>query len=196
MPKRQTNKSFKHNKIVPFYLQRNGTLWGEGTYNMYTGEDDPRKLGQIHSWDGAKRTHFTGQCGEIRGSAGGFYPPRTNGPTVELFSHDACRALTYYSTGQIQSINEIPGNVYELPTSTFANGTVYPPNQCFDNYLPSGLHNATYCKGEKTPLFISFPHFYGADPYYIQQFDSRTNFHPNKMDHGSRMVMFPVSLVF
>ena len=173
--------------------QRNGTVWGEGVYNMYTGEDDPQKIGRIHTWDGSNRTHYSGKCGEIRGSAGGFFPPHINSPTIELFSHDACRSLTYQSTGQIKHINQIPGKVYELPTTTFANGTVHPPNQCFENNLPSGVHNATYCKAEKSPLFISFPHFYGADPYFIDQFDSRSNFRPNKDEHGSRVVLFSVS---
>ncbi len=161
---------------------------------MLTGEDDAQNIGRIHSWDGATRTHFSGQCGEIRGSAGGFFPPRIASSTLELFAHDACRTLTYHYFGQNEDVHGIPGKIYELPTTTFANGSVYPPNSCFDNNLPSGLHNATFCKAKKSPLFLSFPHFYGADDFYVNQLDTRSNFQPNKRQHGSRMVVLPVLL--
>jgi len=185
-----TESKIPMDKFAWFY-KRNGTVWGDGEFNMFTGSDDINKMGKIHTWDQQTRTHFEGHCGEIRGSAGGFFPPNVKNQTLELFTHEACRSLAFHSTGQIESIHAVPGIVYELPTTTFANGTVNPDNWCYENNLPSGLHNGTYCKAKKSPLFISFPHFYGADPYYVNQFDSRSNFSPSKAKHGSRMVILP-----
>ena len=74
------------------FFQRNETVWGEGEYNMFTGENDYKKTGKIHTWDNKTRTHYQGHCGEIRGSANGFFPPfLEQNNTLELFSHEACR---------------------------------------------------------------------------------------------------------
>ena len=72
-------------------MQRNGTTWGDGVFNIHTGEDDISLMGKINTWNYAKQTHFDGECGAIKGSAGGFYPPGTKGDSLLLFSHEACR---------------------------------------------------------------------------------------------------------
>ena len=42
---------------------------------------------------------------------------------------------------------------------------------------------------KKTPLFLSFPHFYGADHYFIDQLDKKSELKPEKDKHGSRMII-------
>ena len=161
---------------------------------MFTGEDNYEKIGEINTWDFQKRTHYEGHCGEIRGSANGFFPPFLDqNDTLEIFSHETCRTLTYYNTGIKEPVEEIDGKIYELPTTTFANESIYPPNWCYENYLPTGVHNASNCKDKNTPLYISFPHFYGADPYFIDQLDNQSELSPSKEKHGSRMIIEPVS---
>ena len=93
------------------------------------------------------------------------------------------------SSGITEKVQNVPGIVYELPQTTFANESVYPQNWCYENNLPSGVHNATNCKDKNTPLFISFPHFYGADPFYINQMDPRSGLNPTKEKHGSKMII-------
>ena len=80
--------------------------------------------------------------------------------------------------------------------------------RCYENNLPSGVHNSSNCKGmcvfmkfflsyltnnffsdKKTPLFLSFPHFYGADHYFIDQLDKKSELKPEKDKHGSRMII-------
>ncbi len=161
---------------------------------MYTGEDDPENIGKIHTWNNETRTHYPAECGEIRGSAGGFFPPHTSSHELELFSHEACRTLTYRTNGQMAAVNGIDGIVYELPPAeTFANGSVYPPNWCYSNHLPSGLHNASYCKTDRSPLFLSFPHFLGADPFFRRKFHHDSHLNPDEKRHSSRIVFQPVS---
>ena len=63
---------------------------------MFTGEDDINNMGKINTWDFQNRTHYPGHCGEIRGSANGFFPPYLEqNDTLEIFSHETCRTLTY-----------------------------------------------------------------------------------------------------
>jgi len=173
-----------------YFYKRNETVWGEGEYNMFTGEDDYKKTGKIHTWDNKTRTHYQGHCGEIRGSANGFFPPfLEKNNTLELFSHEACRTFTYYNTGVRESIEDVAGYIYELPPTTFANESINPHNWCYENNLPSGVHNSSNCKDKKTPLFLSFPHFYGADHYFIDQLDKKSELKPEKDKHGSRMII-------
>ena len=82
----------KKRPFLKRFFQRNETVWGEGEYNMFTGDDDYKKIGKIHTWENKTRTHYQGHCGEIRGSANGFFPPfLEKNNTLELFSHEACR---------------------------------------------------------------------------------------------------------
>lgn len=40
-----------------------------------------------------------------------------------------------------------------------------------------------------TPVFMSFPHFYGADPYYL---DAVEGLNPSQDKHGFHIVLEPV----
>ena len=173
-----------------WFYKRNDTSWADGRYNIFTGSGSKiDRIGRIHSWNDRVRTHFDGRCGEIRGSAGGFYPPNVTSDYIEIFSHEVCRTLTFIYKGDT-AVHGLKGRVYELDELTFANGTIHPPNECFHNNLPSGLQNNTRCK-MKSPAFISFPHFLHADSYYSSRFKS-DSFKPDPGKHGSRIVLEPV----
>ena len=63
---------------------------------------------------------------------------------IDIFSS---RTFTYYNTGVRESIENVTGYVYELPPTTFANESINPHNWCYENNLPSGVHNSSNCKG-------------------------------------------------
>ena len=87
-------------------------------------------------------------------------------------------------------MHSVPSLVYKLDETTFANGTVHPPNQCFHNNLPTGVQNNTKCQRD-SPSFLSFPHFYHADPFYVDQF-TEGSLSPSAEKHESKIVMEPV----
>ena len=181
-------------------LQRNGTTFGDGISNSFTGESNISLLDQAHTFNGMTSTHFAGNCGRIRGSADGFLPPFTLGktdddmpPSIEMFTHQACRLMTYLKTDDPTSYHHgLPSLRYELDPMTFANGSVHEDNSCFENNLPTGLQNNSYCGGENVPIYLSFPHFYTADPYYRDQFSNDSDLNPTKDQHGSFMNLDPV----
>ena len=77
-------------------FNRNGSSLADGVYNTFTGASDPKLLGVIHSHNYQTRTHFDGNCGQIRGSAEGFFPLFSdigNGPPqeLELYTRESCR---------------------------------------------------------------------------------------------------------
>ena len=67
-------------------------------------------------------------------------------------------------------------NVYRISPRFFANSTDNPDNWCFfaegdgspreGKEIPSGLFNASACLFG-SPTFMSQPHFYQADPVYL-----------------------------
>lgn len=70
-------------------------------------------------------------------------------------------------------------------------GTINPANACYCNgeCLPSGVLNVTACK-VGAPVFLSFPHFYNADPYYVNAVEGMN---PTKEEHELYITVEPVS---
>ena len=161
---------------------------------MFTGVDDASKIGQINTWNHQNRTNYKSNCGEIHGSAGGFYPPSLKSDIFDLFSHQLCRVLSYHSKNETENHHLLDGVVYELPKTTFANTSVHPDNWCFENYLPSGLQNGSQCHSKNSPIYFSFPHFYAADQFYLDQFDNRSDLKPSMEQHTTKMLIEPVSV--
>lgn len=60
---------------------------------------------------------------------------------------------------------------YAGTEKVFSNATDHPDNWCFCSggvCNPSGLGNSSTCRFG-APVFVSFPHFYLADPFYLNQ---------------------------
>jgi len=174
-----------------FFYKRNGSTIADGVFNMFTGKDDIKKMGQMHSWNYSTQHFFPGECGRVKGSAGEFYPPGLNATYIEMYSNDLCRAVKFefedsdYSQG-------IPTYKFVSKASMFANGTGNPDNACFNPEsvsLPSGVFNASACRFG-APVFISQPHFNLADPYYRDLVDG---LEPNTTKHQTFLKLEPQS---
>ncbi|XP_019846775.2 protein peste [Bactrocera dorsalis] len=180
---------------VPFdrfgwFYTRNGSADLTGVFNVYTGADDISKIGQMHNWNFKEHTgFFQSTCGLINGSAGEFHPPylKENG-SVALFTPDMCRTvpLDYTGTAEIEGIR---GFKYSGGARSIDNGTLYPENSCFcgGECVPSGVMNISSCRFG-SPVFMSYPHFYNADPYYVEQVDGMA---PEQDKHEFYMVLEP-----
>uniref|UniRef100_A0A1I8NNC5 Protein croquemort n=1 Tax=Stomoxys calcitrans TaxID=35570 RepID=A0A1I8NNC5_STOCA len=180
---------------VPFdkfgwFYTRNGSADLTGVFNVYTGADDISRLGQMHTWNYKSHSgFFDSHCGMTNGSAGEFYPPNlTPDSIVGLFTPDMCRTvpLDYTETMEIEGIK---GYKYAGGPRSVDNGTLYPENSCFcgGECTPSGVMNVSSCRFG-TPVFMSFPHFYQADPSYVDQVEG---LNPNKKHHEFYMVLEP-----
>ncbi len=71
----------------------------------------------------------------------------------------------------------------------FANKTKNPANWCYDpngRGLPSGVYDAGPCMmaAHPPPALMSQPHFYQADPFYLDQIASGLS--PQKEKHETR----------
>lgn len=171
-------------------MQRNGTDNQTGHYNMHTGDSDIRQLGAVKLWDYTAQTpYFPGQCGMVNGSAGEFYSPnQQRTESVSFFSSDMCRTIKFDYTEDVK-VQGITGYKYSGGKKLLDNGTVYPENLCFSggDRVPSGVMNVSSCR-YGTPVFMSFPHYYAADPYYLDQVDGLS---PDKEKHEFYMTLEP-----
>ena len=68
------------------------------------------------------------------------------------------------------------------------NLTLQSPDTCQDLYyfqdMPLGLLNVSSCKFE-SPAYVSYPHFYLADPKLIEALDPASDLKPDKSKHES-----------
>ncbi|XP_075996075.1 scavenger receptor class B member 1 isoform X3 [Genypterus blacodes] len=178
------------NKYLPGMLPSSGKfgLFAEfnnsdsGLFTIFTGQDDIRNVHKVDSWNGLKQLSYwrTPQCNMINGTAGQMWPPfMTKESTLPFYSPDACRSmeLVYQSSGEMEGI---PLYRFVASKTLFANGTDYAPNQGFCPCRQSGLLNVSSCR-HKSPVFISQPHFFNADPVLL---DFVQGLSPNEEEHG------------
>ena len=57
-------------------------------------------------------------------------------------------------------------------------------------HLPNGLLNVSSCKFDSAS-YVSFPHFYMADPILLEQFDERSDLNPNEEEHSAYLTLMP-----
>ena len=83
----------------------------------------------------------------------------------------------------------IPTFRFVAPSTLFANGSVYPPNEGFCPCRESGIQNVSTCRFN-APLFLSHPHFYNADPVLAE---AVSGLHPNPKEHSLFLDIHPVT---
>jgi scavenger receptor class B, member 1 len=177
---------------VGFFYGRNDTANCSAYYNVNTGMDDIRKLGILRSFDFQNQTEFfEGDCGVVNGSAGEFYPSNLlHNSTLSLFTPDLCRSIPFDFSEEV-TIHGLKAYKYSGGDRALDNGTMYPATSCYSpgKVLPSGVFNISACR-YGAPVFMSFPHFYKGDPFYVDQLEGIS---PNQSRHEFFYAMEPVS---
>jgi len=179
-------------KFAIFY-QRNNSDWYDGVFNMFTGKNNLSLANKMYTWNCTRQTvFFPGKCSEVRGNAELFTPLEGPQEFVELYSNDLCRPMRLHNVGETK-VGGVSGIRYEMFPSMFANRSVNEDNWCFDGgrQWPSGVFNASACRFG-APAFLSQPHFFQADPYYVDQF-AEGSVSPNARNHSTYFVIEPTS---
>ena len=175
-----------------FFYGRNGTDWTDGVWNMHTGAEDNSLVGRVHSWNYSDSMFFPGDCGKVMGGAGEFYPPRLEKTNIQLYSNDLCRHLTFDFKKEVE-VQGVHSFEFVASKNFFANGSDYPPNACYEKpgvSHPSGVYDTS--KGRfGAPVFVSQPHFYQADPSYLENIASGLS--PNASLHSTVFRVEPLS---
>ena len=124
-----------------------------------------------------------GSDGSVEGGAGEFYPPGLEKTFIEMYSNDLCRSLKFNFTKAGVYTKGISSYEFRADEYFFANATMNPANKCFDSAdLPSGVFDVSACRFG-APVFISLPHFYLADPFFLDKIESGLT--PNETLHST-----------
>ncbi|KAL0269250.1 UNVERIFIED_CONTAM: hypothetical protein PYX00_007054 [Menopon gallinae] len=152
-----------------FFYKKNGTVSSQ-LLNMGTGTESFEDIGQLKYVDYRNSTDLYPDCRRISGSTGEFWPPDNDKlrPLV-MYSPDMCRKLRFYFEEE-SAYNGLRSFAYAGTPASVDNGSSVPENKCYCNERfcpPSGVFDLTKC-AEGAPIYISYPHFYNADPSYRQ----------------------------
>lgn len=154
--------------------------------------DDINEFGLVKKWNKKSRIdHYPDECGEVGGSAGEFYSPQqSKDQPIVIFNPEICRGIRLDFVDEV-TVHGIKGYKYAGGDRTFDNGTKYPEQKCFNigDLAPAGVTNISACRFG-TPAFMSFPHFYAADPSFVVDVDG---VHPSKDKHEFYIVIEPTT---
>lgn len=153
---------------IGWFYGRNNSKSYEGEYLMNTGSEDFTKIGQIQRWRRSNRTAYRLNCGRVSGNAGEFWKLEIGQKKIEFFAPDICTSLTLRKQAQV-NIEGVNALLFSSGRTLFDNGRDNLKIPCYcngiDDCFPDGALNASLCyKG--APVFVSSPHFFGADPFY------------------------------
>lgn len=169
-------------------IQRNGS--NDGLFTVYTGKGQLDMYNVINRWNGLQNlTWWKGTCGMINGTNGELVPPLSPGQgSIYIFNPDFCRSFKVNSNGRITKMG-VHLEQFVAPETTFQNGENYSANTCFDTErrLRSGVMDLGPCQ-HGVPAALSFPHFYMADPYYLEQVEG---LQPNSTLHRFQLDLEP-----
>lgn len=184
-----------------YFIDRNTSAEYDGIFRMNTGTDSWTNTGQMRTWnDEPTVPHYRGLCGQVRGSTGSVNAPMTSAQTRDpddfvLFITDLCKAITLKYDGDFV-LNDLEGKVWVGDDRVFDNGHNFPETECQCTapqdqcpVLKPGLLDVSGCKFG-APLKVSFPHFYLADPSYL---NAVTGLSPMPQSHQFRYALHPFS---
>lgn len=147
---------------------KNGT--SSDNYTIFTGQSDITKYGMLEKWNGKGNLgHWkTPECDSVMGTDGSIFPPHiTKNTVLKVFDKDLCRALPLVFQKEVITSGGIPGYRFTPPKDVFASAERMESNKCFcpagPPCAPEGTFNVSLCQYE-SPVLLSFPHFYLADP--------------------------------
>ncbi|KAJ4444619.1 hypothetical protein ANN_06415 [Periplaneta americana] len=147
---------------------KNGTA--ADIVTVFTGGHDITQFGLIDKFNG--HTHLphwkTDACNRLNGSDGSIFPPHiTPDTTLYVYEKDLCRLLPLRFLREVETAGGVQGYRFTPPKDVFADVERNPDNDCFcpagPPCSPNGLFNISLCQFD-SPIMLSFPHFYLADP--------------------------------
>jgi len=177
---------------VGWFYMRNNSADLTGWYNVDTGAQNIGNIGVLKYWNFEDTNNaFDGECGKITGSAGEFYPPKQKrGGSISFFTPDMCRTVPLDYEKDVE-IHGVKGFKYRGGPRSVDNGKLYPETACFSpgELVPAGTLNISSCRFG-TPVFMSYPHFYQADPYYLSLVEG---LNPEEEKHQMYMSLEPMT---
>ncbi|KAK4317176.1 hypothetical protein Pmani_011727 [Petrolisthes manimaculis] len=174
-----------------WFYKRNQSLTYDGLWNMFTGEDTLDHVGTVDLWNQRNETdYFETPCNRVNGSAGEMWPPNQQKDAIYFYSSDLCMTMKLFYEKEIRDPNDLPGYRYQGTNHSFSYDGVLDGDECYcvdETCAPVGTLNAESCR-MGAPAFISFPHFYDADPELLANV---TGMAPDEEKHAFYIDLLP-----
>jgi len=167
------------------FRDRNVTLRKPVT--IYHGMSDLSKKGWVKEFDSSPVMNWWekgSKCDELGGYDGGTLPPGLDKEdSLDIFISLMCRRLELVYEKEMQYQNNLTANRYIPPENAMGSHLdenprrKNPDNKCYcvENFkcFKSGVLNMAPCKRTPdrptgAPMALSYPHFYQADPSYLE----------------------------
>ncbi|UYV72752.1 scav-3 [Cordylochernes scorpioides] len=167
------------NHKLPNMNGKFGYLYGknatdDGLFTVYTGKSGLSKFNVIDRVNGKQKLDIWNKptCNMINGTNGELNPPLKYTPDkVSFFQPLLCRTWTlkYQKKSDHYGLNS---HRYTIDPVVFANATEEPSNSCYypQKQFPYGVTGIAPCQYD-APAYLSAPHFYQADPSYLEKID-------------------------
>ncbi|XP_073981559.1 sensory neuron membrane protein 1-like isoform X2 [Rhodnius prolixus] len=176
--------------LFSFFGTKNGTI-DDGRFKVKRGINNPKEVGMMFSFNGktVQEVWSGPECNALRGTDSTIFPPFiTPDEEIVSFAPDLCRSLGAKFQYHI-NYRGIPGNHY---TATLGDMSANEDEKCFcptpSTCLKKGAFDITKCVG--APIILTLPHFYEADPSYLEEVDG---LHPNKENHQIFLNFEPIT---
>lgn len=179
------------------FRDRNVTLRKPVT--IYHGMSDLSKKGLVKEFDSSPNLNWwvkDSKCDKLGGQDGGTFPPGiAKDESLDIFISLMCRRLDLVFEKEMQYPQDLVANRYVPPPNAMGSHTDKNPERrneanacyCVDGFkcLRSGVLNMAPCKRTPerptgAPLALSYPHFYQADPHYLNAVEGLS---PDKERH-------------
>lgn len=173
-----------------WFYGRNMSADYDGVFNMMTGASTLQNLGVLQKWNNQRKTKFfPGECGVVGGTTGELWPINSaSNSKATIFATDLCSKLDTEWVGTTD-IHGATGSVFRGTEGTLNNNS-----RCYcvgGECHPTGVREISTCR-YGAPAFISFPHFYLADPSYR---DIVTGLLPDPAKHTFDITLHKITAV-
>lgn len=160
---------------------------------MNTGKADISKLGSIQNFNYLNHNkYYSSECSKLSGSTGELFQPNQERNSMTLFVPDMGRSMKFDYEKDVE-VHGVTGFRFQSGARAIDDGVKFPENSCYNEgsakVMPSGVMNISSCR-YGSPVFMSSPHFYAADPFYLNQVEGLA---PSKENHESYFTLEPVS---
>ncbi|OQR77586.1 scavenger receptor class B member 1-like, partial [Tropilaelaps mercedesae] len=148
----------------------------EGLFNVFTGRDDLQRFNRIEKWNGKDELPWWESgtpCAKLLGTNGELvHPISSTDEHIHFFNPVFCKSWRLTRGPDVDSLGITLTRFIAGPEILY-NSSKAPSHRCFEKpgiSLPSGGMYLSRCQFG-LPLVLSYPHFYAADPVYLEHIE-------------------------